>query len=62
MLEEGHTTLRKRYTYIIFIDNDLLYGEWGGREIFSLFIRGVLQKLIEKHWPKVIGYNYAVIK
>ena len=30
MLEEGHMTLGERYTCIILIDNDLLYGEWGG--------------------------------
>ena len=42
-------TLKNRYTYTIFIDNGLIYSEWG-REILSLSIGGgALQKIAEKH-------------
>ena len=35
ILEGAHMTPENRYTYSIFIDNGLIYGEWGYK-IFSL--------------------------
>ena len=43
MLEEVHTAPGNRYTYTIFIENGLIYCEWGEREVVSLSM-GALQK------------------
>ena len=48
MVKWARTTPGNRYTYAIFIDNDLIFSEWG-RGIFSLPMRGGLQKIFEKH-------------
>ena len=44
MLEEARMTPKNRYTYTIFIDNALIYSEWGALNIFS-FYRGGLAKI-----------------
>ena len=45
VLEAGHIALENRHTYASFIDNGLIYIEWGGgaQKVFS-FHTGVLQK------------------
>ena len=39
------------YVYKL-VDNDLTCSWWGGGEMFSLFIMGAFQNVIEKHWFK----------
>ena len=51
MLEGVCMILGNRHTYTSFVDNCVIYSDWGAQKFFS-FHRGVMQKIIEKHCPK----------
>ena len=55
MLEGVHMILGNRYAYTIFIDNNLIYSDWGCK--YCLFPWGALQKITEKHC-----FNYKHIR
>ena len=40
MLNGSRTTSGNRYTYVIFMDSDLVSSEWGAQDIFSSYDGG----------------------